>query len=361
MPRLNAPRLIRVLWIGVGIVCGVIFFVAPIFAAPPAQTAQVRTVHTDLRDANKNIVGRATFTQQGSVVQILIVVNDLPPGVHGVHIHEKGKCDAPDFASAGAHFNPENKQHGAQNPNGPHAGDLRNLEVGQNRSGTLDTNNSRIALTPGFPNSILGGDNKALIIHANADDEKTDPIGNSGGRIACGVIGELGPSDWMDHISLALVMALIVASVDAIFITKIIRNRRKARQVARAPRAPEIPVAVSTPARPDKPIVQRDAMVSNLQLEVLTGARRGEVLAIDAPRATIGRARENLIAMTDDENLSRQHAVIELRDTGYFVTNLSQTNGTFVNGVLISASHRLQDGDVIQVGNSRFVVRLKTG
>jgi Cu-Zn family superoxide dismutase len=107
--------------------------------------------------------------------------------VHGIHFHAVGRCDPPDFMSAGDHFNPTNRQHGQRNPQGPHAGDLPNLTVEANGTATYQATNALVTLGPGA-NSLLDADGSALVIHADPDDDVTDPAGNSGGRIACAVI-----------------------------------------------------------------------------------------------------------------------------------------------------------------------------
>ncbi len=110
-----------------------------------------------------------------------------PAGPRAVHIHEVGKCDPPEFTTAGAHLNPSGKKHGLLNPDGPHDGDLPNLTVAPDGTGRLETLNNRISLDR-IASSSSDGDGSALIIHAGPDDFKTDPAGNSGARIACGVI-----------------------------------------------------------------------------------------------------------------------------------------------------------------------------
>jgi superoxide dismutase, Cu-Zn family len=149
-------------------------------AKSPEATAQ-------LADSKGRPVGKATFVQKADGVHIDIQVQNLPPGKHGAHIHMVGKCDAPEFTTAGAHFNPTQKHHGALNPQGPHAGDIPNLTVDAKGKGRLKMVNPGVTLDSG-PNSLLDADGSALIIHASADDEKTDPTGNSGARIACGGI-----------------------------------------------------------------------------------------------------------------------------------------------------------------------------
>jgi len=141
----------------------------------------------ELTNTSGQSVGTARFTQAGNVVRILVEAKGLPPGPHGAHVHAVGKCDPPDFNSAGPHFNPTNKQHGALNPQGSHAGDLPNLTVGPDGTGRMETTTEQLSLGSG-PSSVWDADGSALVVHANADDFKTDPTGNSGGRVACGVI-----------------------------------------------------------------------------------------------------------------------------------------------------------------------------
>jgi len=141
----------------------------------------------ELTNTSGQSVGTARFTQAGNVVRILVEAKGLPPGPHGAHIHAVGKCDPPDFNSAGPHFNPTNKQHGALNPQGSHAGDLPNLTVGPDGTGRMETTTEQLSLGSG-PSSVWDADGSALVVHANADDFKTDPTGNSGARVACGVL-----------------------------------------------------------------------------------------------------------------------------------------------------------------------------
>jgi len=143
----------------------------------------------ELKNSAGQPVGTARFAQAGGVARIVVEVKGLPPGPHGVHVHAVGKCDPPDFASAGGHFNPLNKQHGALNPQGSHAGDLPNLTVAPDGTGRMETTTEQLTLGTG-PTSVWDADGSALVIHANADDFKTDPTGNSGGRIACGVLAK---------------------------------------------------------------------------------------------------------------------------------------------------------------------------
>ena len=132
-------------------------------------------------------IGVAELEQEGSAVEVEISVSGLTPGVHGIHFHTVGTCTGPDFMSAGGHFNPGQRQHGFDNPQGFHAGDLRNLEVGANGKGSVEFQSPNVSLGTGST-SLLDADGTAIVIHATADDYRTDPSGNSGARIACGVI-----------------------------------------------------------------------------------------------------------------------------------------------------------------------------
>jgi Cu-Zn family superoxide dismutase len=158
---------------------------ASMSGAPAADN----TARAELKNGTGQPVGTATFTQVGNVVRVVVETQGLPRGTHGVHVHAVGKCDGPDFTTAGAHFNPVNRQHGALNPQGAHAGDLPNLEVGGDGKGRLESTTELLSLGSGTT-SIFDGDGSALVIHAAPDDFKTDPTGNSGARIACGVIGK---------------------------------------------------------------------------------------------------------------------------------------------------------------------------
>ncbi|HEV8639481.1 MAG TPA: superoxide dismutase family protein [Methylomirabilota bacterium] len=148
----------------------------------------VATATAQLKNATGDVVGTATFTEVSGGVRIVLETRGLPAGEKGVHIHEVGQCDPPAFTSAGGHFNPGKRQHGLQNPQGPHAGDLPNITIAADGTGRLETTTNRVTLSGG-DTWLLDADGSALVVHAAPDDFKTDPTGNSGARIACGVIG----------------------------------------------------------------------------------------------------------------------------------------------------------------------------
>lgn len=158
---------------------------------PTLERADAPTALAVMRNADGEAVGTAVLQEfrrgEGHGVRVTLVVHDLPPGKHGVHLHAIGKCEAPDFGSAGGHFNPEGKQHGLENEDGPHAGDLENLEVAADGTATQEFVTTRARLHNG-DRSLLDEDGVAVVIHAGADDQKTDPSGDSGARIACGVV-----------------------------------------------------------------------------------------------------------------------------------------------------------------------------
>lgn len=142
----------------------------------------------DIKKADGTDVGTATFFKTDKGVKLKVEVHGLTPGAHGIHFHEVGKCEGPDFKSAGGHLNPGHKSHGLSNPNGPHAGDLGNLIVAADGSAIYQYTSDRVTVDPSADNSLLKDGGTAIVIHAKNDDQKTDPSGASGDRIACGVI-----------------------------------------------------------------------------------------------------------------------------------------------------------------------------
>ena len=145
------------------------------------------SANASLFDTSGTRIGLATFSEVHGSGLMGVSVSGLSPGRHGMHIHENGACTPPGFESAGGHFNPGAKKHGSLNPEGPHAGDMPNLVV--EADGSADTTFTVAAsLLAQGSGSMIGAQKRAFVIHADPDDEKTDPSGNSGARVVCGVI-----------------------------------------------------------------------------------------------------------------------------------------------------------------------------
>lgn len=150
------------------------------------QSRSAAKTKVELKDAQGKSVGEVLLWDQGTGVALQLKLHDLSPGVHAIHFHQVPKCEGPDFKSAGGHFNPEKKKHGFDNPEGHHAGDMKNFTVDAQGKASARLEDTDVTLKDG-PHSLLT-DGAAIVVHAKADDYKTDPAGNSGDRIACGVI-----------------------------------------------------------------------------------------------------------------------------------------------------------------------------
>ena len=151
-------------------------------APDPGATAVVR-------DSAGRELGTLTLTSSNDGIAITGRLAGLPPGDHGIHIHAVGRCDAPTFESAGEHWNPTNRQHGSQNPQGPHLGDAPNVTGGADSTASVQLSMSSGGSLRIGANMLLDADGAAVVIHASPDDYRTDPSGGSGARIACGVVG----------------------------------------------------------------------------------------------------------------------------------------------------------------------------
>ncbi len=152
-------------------------------AAAANEVSAAPTARAELAAADGASAGVATITQEGTGLKVSFMSQRLPIGPHAVHIHTTGKCDGPGFESAGPHWNPENKQHGMENPKGSHKGDLPNMTVAGNGTGSIMYTIPNATLA-----DVLDADGAAFMVHADPDDNVSDPAGNAGGRIACGVI-----------------------------------------------------------------------------------------------------------------------------------------------------------------------------
>ena len=157
---------------------------------PSADADLNEAVQVSLINVEGKEVGQATLTEHAKGVHILLKAEGLTPGVKAIHFHDKASCEKPTFESAGTHFNPTGKEHGFENPKGYHLGDLPNIEIEEDGTVELETVSPAVVLAEGKSNSLLDADGSAIIIHENADDYKTDPSGNSGGRIVCGEISK---------------------------------------------------------------------------------------------------------------------------------------------------------------------------
>ena len=156
-------------------------------AACSMSPEQPSRATAELKDKDGKAVGVATFRESSGGVTVEVNVKGLTPGLHAVHVHAVGRCDAPAFTSAGGHFNPAQKKHGYKSPEGAHAGDLPNMLVAKDGTGRFESFTDGMTVKPGAT-SVFDKDGSALVIHAGVDDNVTDPTGNAGDRAACGII-----------------------------------------------------------------------------------------------------------------------------------------------------------------------------
>ncbi|GAB4074212.1 hypothetical protein GCM10028778_17150 [Barrientosiimonas marina] len=152
------------------------------------ENADTQTIEADLENGDQESVGTAKLEEKADGVNVTLKGENLPKGTHAFHIHAKGACEAPDFKSAKGHYNPDDTDHGFDTPNGPHAGDMPNIEVGENGTVTQSFLVRDVTLDKDDDHSLTADGGTALVIHEGADDGESQPSGDAGNRLACGVI-----------------------------------------------------------------------------------------------------------------------------------------------------------------------------
>jgi len=166
-----------------------VLFVVTLSACASTQSSGrgTTTATATVRNSSGTSLGVVRLESVAGGVRLTGELSGLAPGAHGVHLHTVGRCDAPGFTSAGDHFNPQNARHGLANPEGPHAGDMPAIATDANGRSVVDHTTALVTLGSG-PTSLFDADGSAVVVHASNDDQRTDPSGNSGSRIACGVL-----------------------------------------------------------------------------------------------------------------------------------------------------------------------------
>jgi Cu-Zn family superoxide dismutase len=165
--------------------------------APLSVVAEVnRTAFATLRHRDGSTVGRVALRETPEGLRVAVDLLGVVPGPHALHIHAVGRCERPDFESAGDHFNPDHRQHGFEAANGPHAGDLPNIFVPDRGAVSVEMLARGLRLADGSAHALLDGDGAAVVLHAGMDDQVSQPAGEAGMRLACGVVHRPPASSW---------------------------------------------------------------------------------------------------------------------------------------------------------------------